>query len=120
MNAPNNGGHPEALGMSMDQIHNVQRAQAEHARSQELERFARQFPIVREVIDELAAAKARIVELEAKLSESATNDGAATDAGPEDVEGEAPKASKRGKRKKPETDEPSSPVAEEVPAHLTD
>lgn len=118
MSAPNGNGHSDALGMSMEQIQDVQRAQAAHARAQELDRLARQFPIIREVIEELAAAKARIVELEPKLSEPATDDGAATDAGPADVEGEAPKASKRGRKKKADTDEPSSPGVEQVPDHL--
>lgn len=111
--APAHGHQPQSahtgLGPSIDEIHAIQRAQAAHARVQQIERLGRQFPVIGEVIAELDAAKARIVELETQLSGSA----APADAQVADESAETPKVSRRGRKPKAEA-VASEPTADGV------
>lgn len=111
--APAHGHQPQSahtgLGPSIDEIHAIQRAQAAHARVQQVERLCRQFPVIAEIIAELDAAKARIVELETQFSGSKAQDEAIV----AEESAEAPKISRRGRKPKAET-VASEPIADGV------
>lgn len=96
---------PTGLGPSIEEIQAIQRAQAAHARTQQVERIARQFPVIAEILEELAAAKARVAELENQLSGSA----APADALPAEESAETPKPSRRGRKPKAEFETPEQP-----------
>lgn len=100
------GTQPEktGLGPSIDEIHSIQRAQAAHARTLEIERLSRQFPVVRELVEELAKATARIAELEAlgvvdpiSSTPLAPEESAESPSDPADDGAEAPKK-RRGRK----------------------
>lgn len=51
-----------AVGQSMASILDVQAAQAAHARAQEIQRLSRLHPVVRELVEELDALKAKLAD----------------------------------------------------------
>lgn len=96
--APDHGHAPQSaptgLGPSIEEIHDIQRAQAAHARDQQIDRLGKQFPVVAEIISELAAARARILDLETHLHGSPAQEQAVT----ADDSAETPKSSRRGRK----------------------
>lgn len=108
--APAHGHAPQSghtgLGPSIDEIHAIQRSQAAHARTQQIERLSKQFPVVSEILADLDSAKARIAELEVQISGSA----APADASTADESAETPKPSRRGRRPKADVETNDAPA----------
>lgn len=97
---------PTGLGPSIEEIQAIQRAQAAHARTQQVDRLARQFPVIAEVLQELEATKARVAELENLFSGYT----APADALPAEESAETPKPSRRGRKPKADVETPEAPT----------